>query len=107
MHVYRPDASYLADFREVTDKPKWLSECGAINYSDPTGSSHAGMPGNDELYKPTNDPSTRSLMLKAINSGFSLCMPWSLADNPGIVDYIGGGLVTGSLGLWIKNALSK
>lgn len=105
MHIYRPSAANMADFRNVTGKPKWLSEVGNINYSDPTGASHNNFPGHNELYSPSNAPAVRDLMTKALNSGFSLCMPWSLADNQYIVDYSTGNPILTDLGLWIKSAL--
>ena len=35
MHFYRPNASYIADFRNLTNKPKWATEVGNLNYYDP------------------------------------------------------------------------
>jgi len=85
MHVYRPDNTYMADFRQLTSKPKWLSEVGHLNYSDPTASSHP-IAGNDELFNALYDPqAVRSITRKALNAGFSLVMPWSFADNANVV----------------------
>jgi len=48
LHIYRPDASYIADFRTLTSKPKWCTELGNLNYYDPTASAHP-IAGYNEL----------------------------------------------------------
>ena len=49
MHFYRPDASYIADFRNLTSKPKWASEVGHLNYYDPDALGWP-MAGHNELH---------------------------------------------------------
>ena len=105
MHVYRPSASMLADFRGIIDKPLWLTEVGHINYTDPTASEHP-LAGNSELYTARNAAVTRAIARKALNSGFSLVMPWSASENDHIVKHISPTKhALGNLGQWIKSAL--
>lgn len=94
MHIYRPDQSYIADFGRVTDKPKWCTELGAINYNDPTASSHP-VAGRNELYdESSNFASTVSIARKLQASGFELIMPWSISDNSGLITHNADGTHT-------------
>src|SRR5438445_1215271 len=111
MHIYRADQWQIADFRNLTGKPKWCSEVGSYNYSDPTGVSHGNQPGYNELMSDgpngisgnSNPYSTRSIAAKLINSGFSLILPWSIGDNDSVVRHLSDGShIVGSLGAWIQ-----
>lgn len=105
VHIYRPGSSYVsANFRYLTDKPLWISEVGAINYSDPTASQHP-LAGNNELYNPLVDPATvRDITRKALNAGASLVMPWSMSDNASVLTHNGDGSHTyGELLNWAKS----
>lgn len=106
MHIYRPGASYMADFRTLNSKPKWLIEVGHLNYSDPNAESHP-IAGNNELYTKRNAPATRDIMRKALNSGFELIMPWSASDNDHIIKYNADSSYSlGNFGQWIKSTLA-
>lgn len=85
MHIYRNYAYQIADFRNLTDKPKWVVELGAYNYYDPNTIDHP-IPGLDELFDTEkNYNATVSIARKLSNSGFTLIMPWSFTSNNGMV----------------------
>ena len=87
MHIYRNNASQVADFRFLTDKPKWVVELGAYNYDDPYAKEHP-IPGLNELFDTEkNYNATIEISRKLSNSGFVLIMPWSFTSNNGMVQH--------------------
>jgi hypothetical protein len=85
LHVYRAHVSQLADFSDLTGKPKWCLELGNYNYVDPSGFDHHGLPAHDELlHEGANFHAFRRLSRSLRDMGFSLFMPWSMASNPGM-----------------------
>ena len=85
MHIYRNNASQVADFRSLTNKPKWVVELGAYNFNDPNAENHP-VGGSNELYDTDkNYASTLEISRKLVNSGFTLIMPWSFTSNNGVV----------------------
>lgn len=85
MHIYRNYAYQVADFRHLTDKPKWVVELGAYNYDDPYAIDHP-IPGLNELFDTEkNYNATIPIARKLSNSGFTLIMPWSFTSNNGMV----------------------
>lgn len=106
MHIYRLTASQVADFRTLTAKPKWATELGSYNYNDPTASDHP-LPANGELFQTdANFNSFISISHKLLNSGFTLLMPWSWGDNPGMVKHNADGSHTlYKLPLFLKDQL--
>lgn len=108
MHVYRPNDTYLADYRDLI-KPKWLSEVGALNYYDPNKFLHP-MEGHNELYQTEpNFDATKKIIIKAIyDEGFSAVYPWSWSSNSGMVIHNSNGSHTLlKLPLWIKYQLTE
>lgn len=106
LHIYRPDSSYLADYRSITGKEKWIGEVGGINYTSGITVEHP-IPGHGELYSPRNKSSVISICNYLKNQGFSLFMPWSMADNNFIVDFSIRGGVNGNLGEYLESVLRK
>jgi hypothetical protein len=87
MHIYRPNASYLYDFRSLIDKPKWLSEVGNLNYYDPEAKTWP-MAGHNELWSMTEDfKAVKSITDEALNQGFSEIYVWSWSSNSAIVSH--------------------
>ena len=87
MHIYRNNASQVADFRSLTNKPKWVVELGAYNYDDPYAIEHP-IPASNELFDTEkNYNATIQISKKLSNSGFTLIMPWSLTSNNGMVQH--------------------
>ena len=85
LHIYRAHVSQLADFTDLTGKPKWCLELGSYNYADPTGAAHHGLPAHNELlHEAANYHAFRRLSRALRGMGFSLFMPWSMASNPGM-----------------------
>ena len=115
MHIYRANSGQIADFRQLTAKPKWCTEIGCYNYYDPTASTHP-IAAWDELLDDSgpngfsglcNPPSVRDIGVKLMNSGFSLIMPWAFGDNAGMVLHTAaGGYVTGTLPAWMTGQFS-
>jgi len=88
LHIYRSEVSQLHDFTGLTGKPKWVLELGDYNYDDPTGLDHNGQPANGELYdEQANAATFRTLGEALMAMGFELFMPWSIADNQGMVEH--------------------
>lgn len=108
MHFYRAAPDQIEDFRALTGKPKWATELGSYNYSDPNAKSHP-LPANDELYDGAkNDQAVRLLAPKLIYSGFTLIMPWAFSSNPGLVAHNRDGTHTlGPLARYIKRELTE
>lgn len=87
MHIYRNYAYQIADFRYLTDKPKWVVELGAYNYYDPEPIDHP-IPGFNELFDTEKNYNvTIPIARKLSNSGFTLIMPWSFTSNNGMVQH--------------------
>jgi hypothetical protein len=107
MHIYRPGGSTVFDFRNLGSKPKWLQECGHINYNDPSASAHP-IPGHMELRHPVLNPqAVRALGAKAMAAGFELVMPWSWADNPTVAAHRADGThALGPLANWMRTQLA-
>jgi hypothetical protein len=88
LHIYRGEVSQLHDFTGLTAKPKWVLELGDYNYDDPTGLEHNKLPANYELYdEQANAATFRTLGEALMAMGFELFMPWSIADNAGMVEH--------------------
>lgn len=110
MHIYRKDQSQVVDFRTLTSKPKWCSEVGSYNYSDPTASGHPILAYNELVSDGangfsgiSNSFSTRSISAKLVNSGFTLVMPWALCDNNSMVIHLSDGShLIGPLSRWMQ-----
>ncbi len=107
MHIYRMSADEIADFSNLTSKPKWVTELGAYNYDDPQAVNHP-VPGHNELYDPdANYSAVTSIGEKLIDTGFTLIMPWSFTSNPGLVKHNPDGSHTLlKLGLYINEQLN-
>lgn len=107
MHIYRASAAQMADFRDLTDKPKYLSEVGHYNYDDPTGEFHAGQRAHLELLQ--ESPNARAvieLSTKALNSGFDFVLPWDASVNPGMfVHHPDGQHTIKALPRWMQSVL--
>jgi hypothetical protein len=88
LHIYRGEVAQLHDFTGLTGKPKWVLELGDYNYDDPTGLDHNDQPANGELYdEKANAATFRTLGEALMAMGFELFMPWSIADNQGMVEH--------------------
>ena len=86
MHCYRSRPDELFDFTSLTGKPKWCTELGSYNYSDPTGDGHNGVAANGELYyEAKNLAVVQTLSTVLLDQGFELVMPWGLTSNAGMV----------------------
>ena len=107
MHFYRASPDQIEDFRSLTGKPKWATELGSYNYSDPHAEGHP-IPARDELYDGSkNYQAVPPLAQKLTDSGFTLIMPWAFSSNPGLVTHNKGGTHTlGPLALYIKRELT-
>jgi hypothetical protein len=107
IHFYRASPDQIEDFRPLIGKPKWASELGSYNYSDPHAKGHP-LPANNELYDGLkNYQAVPLLAQKLINSGFTLIMPWAFSSNPGVVTHNEDGAHTlGPLALYIKRELT-
>lgn len=108
MHIYRPDYTWLySSWQTVTGKPKWITELGALNYIDPSASSHP-IPGNGELrIAAPNLLAVKSIASYTLNQGFQLVMPWSVADNNTVVVHNANGTHTnGVVADWLVSALA-
>ena len=85
MHIYRNNASQVADFSNLTGKPKWVVELGAYNYDDPYAKEHP-VPGFSELFDTNkNYNATIDISRKLLNSNFTIIMPWAFTSNNGMV----------------------
>lgn len=106
MHFYRPDATYIYDFSDLTDKPKWATEIGHLDYYDPCGSQHP-IPGNYELYdQHENFYAVRDISQRLLNTGFSTVYLWSWGSNPGMVRHNPDGTYTLlRVARWIKDQI--
>ena len=92
LHIYRNETSQIADFSDVTDKPLWCVELGAYNYDDPTGDDHGGQPAHNDLYdEAVNDQVLQDMVPFLLDGGFDLVMPWSFANNGGMVEHLPDG----------------
>lgn len=88
LHIYRNETAQIADLGDVTDKPLWCVELGAYNYDDPTGEAHGGQPAHDDLYdERVNADVLREMAPFLVDVGFELLMPWSFANNGGMVEH--------------------
>jgi hypothetical protein len=107
MHIYRSSAAQMGDFRELTSKPKYLSEMGHYNYKDNTGEYHAGQPANLELLSEReNMGAIIDMSTKALNSGFELVLPWDVSVNPGMfLHHPDGSHTIKALPRWMQNVL--
>jgi class 3 adenylate cyclase len=86
LHIYRNLTSQIADLSQVTGKPLWCVELGAYNYDDPTGEDHGGQPADDDLYdEVVNGDVLKAMVPHLLEQGFELLMPWSFANNGGMV----------------------
>ena len=114
MHIYRKDASQIADFRTLTTKPKWCTELGSYNYYDPTASTHPIAAYNEFKSEGTNGFSglsnpyaVRSIGADLVNAGFSLIMPWSVGDNDSMIQHLSDGThLVKSLPTWMQSRYS-
>ena len=85
LHIYRAFVSQLGDFSHLKGKPKWCVELGDYNYYDPTGDDHNDLPAFNQLDKERpNFVAFTSLAGALQRMGFTLFMPWSMADNIGM-----------------------
>jgi Cellulase (glycosyl hydrolase family 5) len=92
LHIYRNETSQIADFSDVSDKPLWCVELGAYNYVDPTGERHGGQPANNDLYdEVVNNQVLQEMVPFLLDGGFDLVMPWSFANNGGMVEHLPDG----------------
>lgn len=105
LHIYRNHTSQIADFSEVTGKPLWCVELGAYNYDDPTGEAHAGLPASNDLYDgDVNAEVLEDMVPHLLGQGFELLMPWSFANNGGMVVHLpDGGHELGRAAQWLRS----
>lgn len=87
MHIYRNNASQVANFSNLTGKPKWVTELGAINYYDPEPKYHTQGGYNELLDTEKNYIAVTNISKKLLDSGFTLIMPWGFASNNGMVQH--------------------
>ncbi len=108
MHIYRANASQVADFRSLTGKPKWVVELGSYNYDDPKPTEHP-LPAHNELYDTDkNFDAVVQISQKLLNSGVSLVMPWAFTSNDGVVKHNPDGTYTLlKLPLFIQDQLHR
>lgn len=87
MHIYRNNASQVANFVYLTGKPKWVLELGAYNYYEPIAKIHP-IPAYNELFDTDkNYVAVTQISAKLINSNFTLIMPWSFTSNNGMIKH--------------------
>lgn len=87
MHIYRNNASQVANFSNLTVKPKWVDELGAYNYYDTKPINHP-IPAYNELFDTEkNYIAVTQISKKLLDSGFTLIMPWSFTSNNGMVTH--------------------
>jgi hypothetical protein len=92
LHIYRNETDQIADFSSVDSKPLWCVELGGYNYDDPTGEAHGGQPAHDDLYdESVNDAVLQEMVPFLLDMGFELLMPWSFANNGGMVEHLPDG----------------
>lgn len=87
MHIYRATPEQVADFRKLTNKPKWVLELGAYNYYDPDANDHPIAAANELYNTDENYIAVTQISQKLLNSGFSLIMPWGFSSNDGMVKH--------------------
>lgn len=87
MHIYRASPEQVADFRKLNNKPKWVIELGAYNYSDPDAVGHPIAAANELYNTDENYIAVTQISKKLLNSGFSLIMPWGFSANDGMVKH--------------------
>jgi hypothetical protein len=109
MHVFRARVDQLFAWDSVVDRPKWCVELGSYNYRDRTGRDHGGQPAALELYdEDANSQAVQELGWALLTMGFSLVMPWSMADNPGMfVHNLDGTHSVGRLPRWMAERLAE